>query len=388
MKVNNKLIKTRITLIGMLLILAIVFGALLFLRNTGTRIKAAAGVPTLFYGINPTSVRPGQAFDLILRVNPNGASFNAFELYTIYDPTKVEFQDMNNLAANISSAYILINSNIDPTNNRITIIGAKTGSPFSGSANLEIARVKMRVISGAEGDMVFSWDGSTKVGNNISRDTQDGTFAIVFVPTATPTPTRTPAPTPTDVPTPTPTPVTSGPSGLSFLLSLPDVTTSNISLADVQIELRDGPNTLGVANVNLIQQNPGFYQTGSPVWLDIPEIRPFSVFVKTRIGVGRSFSGVSLTPLQELDCTVGSNLACGELISQRNNKPLWSGDSDGFDTGSGSYNKVDSADLSVLTTYYNQPGSGAAAAADFNFDGQVDISDLEILGKNYTRVGD
>ena len=98
--------------------------------------------------------------------------------------------------------------------------------------------------------------------------------------------------------------------------------------------------------------------------------------------------GVYLTSSQSLDCSVASDSSCGELISARDNKQLLSGDSDEFNTASGSYNKVDSADLQILNTYFNQPATGPAISADFNLDGSVDISDLEILGKNYSSVGD
>jgi len=380
------LFKPKSVVIIFTVIFSTLFAVYLILSQTGTRIKAAAGVPTLFYTISPASVRPGQNFDLILMVNPNGASFNAFELYTNYDPAKVDFQNTANLSANIISTYVLINSTVDQGNNIITIIGTKTGLPISGSANREIARVKMKVNNSAEGDMFFNWSGGTKIGSNISIDPISGTFPIVFVPTLTPTLTKTPTPTPTDIPTPTPTPPSSGPSGLFFMLSLPDVLASNISLADVQIELRDGQNTIDTANVNLIQNSP-YYQTGSTVWLNIPQIKPYTIFVKTSIGLGRTFTGVVLTPQQELDCIVGANASCGGLISQRDAKPLWSGDSDGFDTGSGSYNKVDSADLQILTQQFNRPASGFPSA-DFNLDGQIDINDLEIMGKNYGQIGD
>ena len=151
--------------------------------------------------------------------------------------------------------------------------------------------------------------------------------------------------------------------------------------------MRDGTTSIGVANVDLLRTG-NYFETQSEASINISQDKAYTVFIKTKISLGRSFSGVTLSQSQVLDCTVPSDSACGELITQRDTKLLLSGDSDGFTTSSGSYNRVDSADLQVLATYFNQPATGQAQAADFNIDSNVDISDLEILGKNYLQLGD
>ncbi|MBI2641189.1 hypothetical protein HYW87_01170 [Candidatus Roizmanbacteria bacterium] len=99
----------------------------------------------------------------------------------------------------------------------------------------------------------------------------------------------------------------------------------------------------------------------------------------------RSFANVVLTQGQTFDCLVVSNTFCGELITLRDSKLLFSGDADRFNTSSGSYNKVDSADLQVLVSEFNTSGT---KRSDFNLDGRVNISDLDILGRNYGKQGD
>lgn len=370
---KKRLAKTRLAFFVILLIIFTILGGAFFIRYTGTRIKAAPGVPSLFYAIEPDPIQAGQNFDLVLKVNPNGATFNAFELYTTFDPAKAEFQDMANLANNISSPYILINSSIDTTNNLITIIGTRTGDSFSGTADQEIARVRMRVLADATGDLNFIWDNNnTKVGNKINRDLTDGTFPILVN-------------IPTDTPVPELTPVSE--TSLLFKVLLPDIIAPNISLSDVQIELRQGSNTIGTTNINLVQSGK-YYETGSPVLIEIPQNDYYDIYIKTRVSLGRLFNSIFLTKGQTLDCLNTANTDCGELINQVDNKPSFSGDSDGFNVSSGSYNKIDSADLQVLSLYFNQPAGGSATAANFNLDDQVDIMDLEILGKNYFLTGD
>ncbi|OGK46614.1 hypothetical protein A2963_02690 [Candidatus Roizmanbacteria bacterium RIFCSPLOWO2_01_FULL_40_13] len=173
------------------------------------------------------------------------------------------------------------------------------------------------------------------------------------------------------------------------MIELPDVDQGmpDIPASDILIELRDGNTVVGSTQVDFIRIG-SFFQTASEAGFDISQDKAYTIFVKSKISLGRWFSGVNLIQGQTLDCTVTSDPACGELIDLRDIKILESGDSDGFNTSSGSYNKVDSADLQVLNQYFNQPAIDAAAGADFNLDGNVDISDLEILGKNYALVGD
>ena len=162
----------------LLLLLTLLAGALFLYRKIGVKPKAAPGVPTLSFAIDPVSVTSSQNFDLILNVNPNNASFYAFELYTSFDPSKIEFQDNANLAQNITSTYLLVKSSVDTINNLITIIGTRTGSPFTGSSDIEIARVKMKVKANVSGDMVFNWGNNTKLGSNIAIEKVNGTFKI------------------------------------------------------------------------------------------------------------------------------------------------------------------------------------------------------------------
>lgn len=203
-------------------------------------------------------------------------------------------------------------------------------------------------------------------------------------------PNYTPTPSITIGPSPSPTPTgTQGTARMKFKILLPDISqaVSSISSSDVQIELRDGTTVIGLSNVSLTR-NANYFQTSQDVAFNIVQSKAYSIFIKTKISIGRLFNNVTLIQSQTLDCTQIVNLSCGELITQRDNRPLISGDSDGFQTSSGSYNKIDSADLQLLASLFNTQQPTTGQSADFNLDGQVNISDLEILGKNYGLKGD
>ena len=194
-------------------------------------------------------------------------------------------------------------------------------------------------------------------------------------------------PTPGGIGTPTPT-VGPNSAKLKFKVQLPDILSSatNISTGNVQVELRDGTTSVGVAGVDFVRSG-NYFQTRSEVSFNILQNKAYSIMIKTNTSLRRMFTGVNLVQSQMLDCTVASNPACGELISRRDVKLLLSGDSDGFTSTSGSYNRVDSADLQLLSTYFNRIAIVNTANADFNLDGAVNISDLEILGNNYGVAG-
>lgn len=159
-----------------LIILSLIFGSAVLIQKSQVRHRATPGVPTLYFAREAQTPRSDQNFDLVLKVNPNGAAFYAFELYATFDPTKVDFQDNVNLSQNITSAYPLIRSSIEINNKRITIIGTRIDGPFKGSEEAEIGRVKMKRKPSASGDLVFSWAGDTKLGNKLATEKLNGKF--------------------------------------------------------------------------------------------------------------------------------------------------------------------------------------------------------------------
>lgn len=234
------------------------------------------------------------------------------------------------------------------------------------------------------------------------------------LPTNTPIPTRTPTRTPTRSPTPTrlpsliptstriptitirpsvtltPTPLpTALPSSarIRFKIRIPDIIISNVSASDVNVEIKDGLISDGTNNVGLVK-NGNYYQTVTEAYFNIGQSKVYDLYLKSKTSIRRKFAGVYLIPGQILDCINTIVASCGELVTKLDIKQLNSGDSDGFTVSSGSYNKIDSADLQKLAIYFNQPISLASSYADFNIDNQININDLEILGRNYGLQGE
>ncbi|OGK25251.1 hypothetical protein A3D76_05430 [Candidatus Roizmanbacteria bacterium RIFCSPHIGHO2_02_FULL_37_9b] len=152
----------------LLIIISLIAGSVLLLKNKSSKPQALPGTPILSFSTDPISVGSDENFDLVLKVNPNGAEFHAFELYAKYDLAKVDFQSQDDLSQNIASAYPLIISAIDTGNQTISVVGTRLGSAFTGSEDQEIARVKMKNISGSGAGLLFSWSEDTKLGDKIA----------------------------------------------------------------------------------------------------------------------------------------------------------------------------------------------------------------------------
>ena len=334
------------------------------------------------------TARTGQNIDVQVFLKTADSQVKSLDFILPYDATRLSFPNTVDLAQNIE---IDPNSGFNPnfvvkrvdTVAKKVIIALTVPSinqipiPVNSQSDIFLATIKFQVKLNAPIGTVELLPSTTSTiydlqTKNVIKCVGGFRFTVFQGPTLTPTP------TPTEIPRPV---------GLRFSLRMPDVIASSVPGSDVQIELRDGTNAVGIANIDLVR-NGSYFQTAFEIVFTIPQNKAYTVIVKTTTSLRRIFSGVNLTRGTTLDCTVTSNLNCGELISQRDSKLMLTGDSDGFDSASGSYNKVDSADLQQLTIYYNRPAGGQASLVDFNLDGFVDIGDLEILARNYAKTGD
>jgi len=134
---------------------------------------------------------------------------------------------------------------------------------------------------------------------------------------------------------------------------------------------------------SLVKQGD-YFVTPVPVTFDLTGRRSYTIYIKQYKTIRRSFSGVILSKGEMTDCTQAANAMCGEFVSRVDAKPLLSGDTDGFTTANESYNKIDENDMTLINNAFDVPN----AAADVNMDGQVNIQDLNIVGKNYGVHGD
>lgn len=177
-------------------------------------------------------------------------------------------------------------------------------------------------------------------------------------------------------------------AGLTFKIRLPNVAPT-VTSVPVNVSAYHGSNKTpdDTDTVTLVRDGDYFKTPDSPdkISLQIDKDAGYSIYVKGTTTLARLFTGVSLTRGRTTSCVSDSDAeACGELVSARDIKYLYGGDSDGFTEGSDSYNKIDTVDLAQLAIYYD----GIAPQGDFNADGSVDTVDLSILAQNYERFGD
>ena len=177
--------------IVLLILLSLVAGTVVLIKKNIPKPEVAipavtqqevtvSNMPVLSFAADPVPAGSGDTFDLILKVNPNGVDFHAFELYVGYDPAKVDFQDSAKPAANISSSYPLITSAVDSENTIISIIGTRTGSSFSGSKETELARVKMKKKADVADEIAFFWGETTKLGNRLPLQKLNRIFEAII----------------------------------------------------------------------------------------------------------------------------------------------------------------------------------------------------------------
>src|SRR3989339_328910 len=220
------------------------------------------------------------------------------------------------------------------------------------------------------------------------------TPTVTRVPTTPPTPTVTRVPTATPYNFPTATPIPTGSptkANLLFKVRMPDIPTSIGSVSNVRIQVSGNSSIRAMTSLQRITGTDTF-KTLTPVELDVVGGIQYTVLIKQLHTIRRAFT-VTLHVGQTIDCAknVPDN-ECGSL-KDSHLSPLYGGDSDGFNDGtngtipSGSYNKIDVADLQKIVVGYMVVPMPSEPNADFNLDGKIDIFDLGILGKNFGRVG-
>jgi hypothetical protein len=174
-----------------------------------------------------------------------------------------------------------------------------------------------------------------------------------------------------------------------FKVKMPDVAATVGTVPNVKLQVRDGGTIVTEASL-ILQRISGtdFFRTASPLSLEIPTPKQYTVFLKQQKSIRRSFT-VTLAK---------GRLPTAQRMRGRNVRQPWhiasgtlfSGDSEGSrripgTTRSDSYNKIDAGDASRMIEGYKANPLPPEPNADFNLDRKIDIFDLAILGKNYGK---
>jgi len=166
-----------------------------------------------------------------------------------------------------------------------------------------------------------------------------------------------------------------------------NVSSSISRIPSVQVEIVDDTGAVckECSTFVTLQRDGKYFKTALPIVIDINLGKTYTIYIKGKTTVRRSFSQVTFIQNQVLDCTATNPSGnCGEFKTKIDAKSFISGDTDGTNKDSDSYSKIDSIDLQVMSIKYGTN----AIEADFNLDGTVDILDLDIMGKNYGLHGE
>ena len=204
---------------------------------------------------------------------------------------------------------------------------------------------------------------------------------------------RCPTPAP---PTPTPVQPTNS-SDLIFRLQFPDVDSTVSQLADVKITiLGDGGERVCLDDTDCAFTVP-FTRMGTSNYFSSPQLQynlnktiPYSLVVKHPHTVRRTYKHVFLKWRHVLTCLGNaSESGCGELVSEIDKKPMYSGDMQGLDITAEGYNIIDSMDLTAVGAIADSQklSNIKSSEGDMNFDGSTDVKDYGIVARNLGKKG-
>ena len=131
---------------------AFLVAALIAIRERYVRPRAEAGKPHLSFGF----VKEGDNLAVTVRVNPNGTQFAAFDIFFDYDQAKLQLIDGGNgwVERLFTSDLPLVT---DKNGNVLRVGGTKTNENFSGTQNIDLFKVKFKLLA-TSGSVSFNWN--------------------------------------------------------------------------------------------------------------------------------------------------------------------------------------------------------------------------------------
>jgi len=176
---------------------------------------------------------------------------------------------------------------------------------------------------------------------------------------------------------------------LIFSVVFPDALPTVQSIPNVKVEIYNG-SVLACPNCS---QTVLFTRSGSrfvspQLSFDIADtpgqLISYSVAVKQLHTIKREYKAVYLKRKTLLSCATGSDASCGQLLSGITDRPLYAGDTEGFDSQQSGFNIINEVDLQKVQEAVN----GNSLEGDMNFDGVSDVKDVSVVGRNYNKKGD
>lgn len=194
-----------------------IIGAVYWIQSYLLRSRASSNPIATFAIAEGKKVLPGDAFELLVQINPNLKRFYSFDLTFTFDPLKVSPTDTANLVANIAAASSDVNLLTNGTSitidnashkGKIRVSGIKntgSGDPFIGNTPIPLVKIAFTMEASAVLPLEFKWNTSLSKTDLPAPDTLavENFIYTGIDPTGTTGPT---GPPPIGVPSATPKP--------------------------------------------------------------------------------------------------------------------------------------------------------------------------------------
>jgi len=151
----------------------------------------ASSVPAISFAIaNGKKIAPGDQFEALVQITPNGKTFYSVELSFVYDTAKLKLQNEADPLANLTALsttnstpidvkFISTGTSVDPATGKVKIMairdtGTATNNPFIGGTQpIAIAKIALVMKDTAALPFTIAWDGASKTSLPDTIEKQD-----------------------------------------------------------------------------------------------------------------------------------------------------------------------------------------------------------------------
>lgn len=172
------LLKDSKILAVVIFLLLSVFAGVMALSQRFIKPQAAPGEPILTFTVeNNQQLHPGDNFNLLVHVDPNGTSYNAYSLQFSFDPAVIGLQNPSDVASNIEELYPNPIVSKQLNGNTLIIEGGSINSSISTA--MDLFRITMRVNPSTTATVAnIPWSDETQV-MNFTLEKHNGSFSII-----------------------------------------------------------------------------------------------------------------------------------------------------------------------------------------------------------------
>lgn len=293
--------------IGIILLIGgvAIVGGVYWVQKYLLRSRASTNPIATFAIAGDKKIAPGDAFDLLLQVNPNSKPFYTFDLTFTFDTLKIIPKYADSLMSNIVTAsgdiQLLVNNTsftIDTANHqaKVRVKGLRNtgnGDPFLGASPTSLVKISLNMKADAALPVEFKWDTTSTTDQNLDIEN------LIYTgldPTAIPGVIGSP---PVAVPTITPHPTASSsltPAPTSIIVIDPDSMRGGAGVEGITTKINPRQDTL---YINSIASYPAPFRYEQPLKL---EKGTYTLTVGAKLYIKRGTGLVIVLQCNESSC--------------------------------------------------------------------------------------